>query len=61
MISSTPIDPTRIVNSIEKVWLTNEYEHHGLRKSSKVFEHMLALRREGGRGATRQRGVRPRA
>ena len=29
-----------------KVWLTNEYEHSGLRQSSKVFERMLALRRE---------------
>ena len=29
-----------------KVWLTNEYEHNGLRKSSAVFERMLALRRE---------------
>jgi pimeloyl-ACP methyl ester carboxylesterase len=29
-----------------KVWLTNEYEHNGLRKSSKVFERMLALRRD---------------
>jgi hypothetical protein len=29
-----------------KVWLTNEYEHSGLRESSKVFERMLALRRE---------------
>ena len=29
-----------------KVWLTNEYEHNGLRKSSAVFERMLSLRRE---------------
>src|SRR5690349_17846392 len=29
-----------------KVWLTNEYEHSGLRESSKVFERMLALRRD---------------
>ena len=29
-----------------KVWLTNEYEHNGLRKRSAVFERMLALRRE---------------
>ncbi len=29
-----------------KVWLTNEYEHSGLRKGSAVFERMLALRRE---------------
>ena len=29
-----------------KVWLTNEYEHSGLRQSSKVFERMLALRRD---------------
>jgi pimeloyl-ACP methyl ester carboxylesterase len=29
-----------------KVWLTNEYEHSGLRQSSAVFERMLALRRE---------------
>ena len=29
-----------------KVWLTNEYEHSGLRESSRVFERMLALRRD---------------
>jgi len=29
-----------------KVWLTNEYEHNGLRKSPAVFERLLALRRE---------------
>ena len=29
-----------------KVWLTNEYEHSGLRKSPAVFERLLALRRE---------------
>jgi len=29
-----------------KVWLTNEYEHSGLRQSGAVFERMLALRRE---------------
>ena len=29
-----------------RVWLTNEYEHSGLRESSKVFERMLALRRD---------------
>ena len=28
------------------VWLTNEFEHHGLRSSDKVFERLLALRRE---------------
>jgi pimeloyl-ACP methyl ester carboxylesterase len=29
-----------------KVWLTNEYEHSGLRQSPAVFERLLALRRE---------------
>jgi len=29
-----------------KVWLTNEYEHNGLRSSDKVFERLLALRRD---------------
>jgi pimeloyl-ACP methyl ester carboxylesterase len=29
-----------------KVWLTNEYEHSGLRQSSTVFERMLALQRD---------------
>jgi pimeloyl-ACP methyl ester carboxylesterase len=29
-----------------KVWLTNEFEHNGLRSSDKVFERLLALRRE---------------
>jgi len=29
-----------------KVWLTNEYEHSGLRASPAVFERLLALRRE---------------
>jgi hypothetical protein len=29
-----------------KAWLTNEYEHNGLRSSDKVFERLLALRRE---------------
>jgi pimeloyl-ACP methyl ester carboxylesterase len=29
-----------------KVWLTNEYEHNGLRSSPAVFERLLALRRE---------------
>ncbi|HEX3632376.1 MAG TPA: alpha/beta fold hydrolase [Casimicrobiaceae bacterium] len=29
-----------------KVWLTNEFEHSGLRQSSEVFERMLALRRD---------------
>jgi hypothetical protein len=29
-----------------KVWLTNEYEHSGLRKSPAVFERLLAMRRE---------------
>lgn len=28
-----------------KVWLTNEYEHNGLRSSDAVFEHLLALQR----------------
>ena len=29
-----------------KVWLTNEFEHNGLRSSDKVFERLLALVRE---------------
>jgi pimeloyl-ACP methyl ester carboxylesterase len=29
-----------------KIWLTNEYEHSGLRKSPVVFERLLAMRRE---------------
>jgi pimeloyl-ACP methyl ester carboxylesterase len=29
-----------------KVWLTNEYEHSGLRTSPAVFERLLAMRRE---------------
>ena len=29
-----------------KVWLTNEFEHNGLRSSDKVFERLLGLRRE---------------
>jgi len=29
-----------------KVWLTNEYEHNGLRSSDAVFERLLSLRRE---------------
>ena len=29
-----------------KVWLTNEYEHNGLRSSTSVFERLLALRRD---------------
>ena len=29
-----------------KAWLTNEYEHSGLRSSDKVFERLLALRRD---------------
>ena len=29
-----------------KVWLTNEYEHNGLRASPAVFERLLAMRRE---------------
>jgi len=29
-----------------KVWLTNEFEHNGLRSSDKVLERLLALRRE---------------
>ena len=29
-----------------KVWLTNEYEHNGLRSSPAVFERLLALRRD---------------
>jgi pimeloyl-ACP methyl ester carboxylesterase len=29
-----------------KIWLTNEYEHSGLRKSPAVFERLLAMRRE---------------
>jgi hypothetical protein len=29
-----------------KVWLTNEFEHNGLRSSDRVFERLLALRRE---------------
>jgi len=29
-----------------KVWLTNEFEHNGLRSSDKVFERLLALRRD---------------
>ena len=29
-----------------KSWLTNEYEHNGLRSSDAVFERLLALRRE---------------
>jgi len=28
-----------------KVWLTNEFEHNGLRSSDRVFERLLALRR----------------
>ena len=29
-----------------KVWLTNEFEHNGLRSSDRVFERLLALRRD---------------
>ena len=29
-----------------KVWLTNEYEHNGLRRSNAVFERLLSLRRD---------------
>src|SRR5260221_13567200 len=29
-----------------KVWLTNEYEHNGLRASPAAFERLLALRRD---------------
>jgi pimeloyl-ACP methyl ester carboxylesterase len=29
-----------------KVWLTNEYEHNGLRSSDAVFERLLALQRD---------------
>jgi len=29
-----------------KVWLTNEYEHNGLRSHPAVFERLLALRRD---------------
>jgi pimeloyl-ACP methyl ester carboxylesterase len=29
-----------------KVWLTNEYEHNGLRASPAVFERLLAMRRD---------------
>jgi pimeloyl-ACP methyl ester carboxylesterase len=29
-----------------KAWLTNEYEHNGLRSSDAVFERLLSLRRE---------------
>jgi pimeloyl-ACP methyl ester carboxylesterase len=29
-----------------KVWLTNEYEHNGLRSNPAVFERLLALRRD---------------
>jgi pimeloyl-ACP methyl ester carboxylesterase len=29
-----------------KAWLTNEYEHNGLRSSDKVFERLLSLRRD---------------
>jgi len=29
-----------------KVWLTNEFEHNGLRSSDTVFERLLSLRRE---------------
>ena len=29
-----------------KVWLTNEFEHSGLRTSDAVFERMLAMLRE---------------
>jgi pimeloyl-ACP methyl ester carboxylesterase len=30
-----------------RVWLTNEFEHNGLRSSDRVFERLLALRRDG--------------
>ncbi len=29
-----------------KAWLTNEYEHNGLRSSDRVFERLLAMRRD---------------
>ena len=29
-----------------KVWLTNEFEHDGLRASDRVFERLLAMRRD---------------
>jgi hypothetical protein len=29
-----------------KAWLTNEYEHNGLRASDAVFERLLAVQRE---------------
>jgi pimeloyl-ACP methyl ester carboxylesterase len=31
-----------------KVWLTNEFEHNGLRASDRVFERLLAMRRDDG-------------
>jgi len=31
-----------------KVWLTNEFEHNGLRASDRVFERLMAMRRDGG-------------
>ena len=31
-----------------KVWLTNEFEHNGLRASDRVFERLMAMRREDG-------------
>jgi len=30
-----------------KVWLTNEFEHNGLRASDRVFERLMAMRDEG--------------
>jgi pimeloyl-ACP methyl ester carboxylesterase len=37
---------TAVATAGMKVWLTNEYEHNGLRSSPAVFERLLALRRE---------------
>ena len=31
-----------------KVWLTNEFEHNGLRASDRVFERLMAMRRDDG-------------
>ena len=31
-----------------KVWLTNEFEHNGLRASDRVFERLMAMRRDEG-------------
>jgi proline iminopeptidase len=29
-----------------KTWLTNEFEHNGLRASDRVFERLMAMRRD---------------